>query len=122
MDDHIREQLRASDPVAMEPRPDPGELGRMRRTILAAAGGGAPVLDSWRRPVSLAAVMAVLLVVLGGVSPWVAQRFGHPAGGADGTAPRRVDATSRRQLQFVTTGGTRIIWILNDGLDEWRQR
>jgi len=101
----------------------------MRRMVLAAvadeAAGRARVV--WmRRPVLVAAmIVAIVSIGLGtGIHldlstrseqmPMSGQRSG-PAQLQPADAARA--ATPNRQLQFLTPGGTRIIWVFNQDLD-----
>jgi hypothetical protein len=92
----------------------------MRRLVVAEARARATreARLSWKRPVTIAA-MVVLLIAVGMTS-------GHRL---DSTAPapsRLIDGSSRgpgdptvrskRQLQFATPGGTRVIWVFDPDL------
>ena len=90
----------------------------MRRVIVAAALESAPVRTPWLRPFAIAAVGA-LLVVVGTMA-------GHRVIVRQAVAPVTTDPLAaidveggdgeRRQLQFATPGGTRIIWIFDQNL------
>jgi len=109
----LKRLLADGDPVAREAGSSPIEAARMRRVIVAAVVEPAaqPVAASWPRPFVMAAAVAACLAV--GVSVGLrlnpepqTQRAKSSAGaGAQG---------ERRQLQFVTTGGTRIIWTFHE--------
>ena len=95
----------------------------MRRAMLAAAAKAAPERERglWMRPLVVAAtVVAVVAVgVLAG------RRFDLPAAPQNRPAQAESSAESRgagigepnRQLQFLTPGGTRIIWVFNSDFD-----
>ena len=87
----------------------------MRRAVVAAAETQVSAAF-WPRPMFLAATVAVTIVVgvaLGAGLPQRALR--PPAAGLALSEPAasttRVD--ERRQLQFATPGGTRIIWVFD---------
>jgi hypothetical protein len=104
------------------------EAQAMRRTIVAAIGDDAPgrAASMWtRRPVLVAAAIVALISV--GIATQV--RLGltnRPEHSTTELMPETaaIDATNManvttpsRQLQFVTAGGTRIIWVFNSDLD-----
>jgi len=81
----------------------------MRRVVLAAvtADGEAPF--SWRSPLAVGAALA-LMVASGMVA---GLRLPVPVDEAGVTIPRAPDAGERRQVQFATPGGTRIVWTID---------
>ncbi len=100
----------------------------MRRVVLAAVAdetaGGAPVL--WmRRPVFVAAmIVAIVSIGLGtGIHLDLSNRSEMSMSGqaSDPAQLHPADAaraaTPNRQLQFLTPGGTRIIWVFSQDLD-----
>ena len=107
MKDEINELLRSTDPLANEAGLSAAEIRAMRHAIIAARA------DSQARawspgPFAVAATVAVTLAV--GV--FVGMRF-EPVPPPD-VQPRAIE---QRQLQFETPGGTRVVWVLNPGLD-----
>jgi hypothetical protein len=95
--------LRENDPGAE--RMDADTAARMRGTIVRVAKAAAPSPAVWRMRVALAAFACLILMI----SMFGTQR---PLDGSpEGVAP--VSGTERRQIQFATPGGTRIIWELN---------
>ena len=105
------------------------EAQAMRRVVVAAVGDAAPARASspWmRRPVLVAATIVAVISV--GIAtglhldltnrpeqPQTTQLM-HEAAPVETTAPADASAPSR-QLQFVTAGGTRIIWVFNSDLN-----
>ena len=78
-----------------------------------------PARTPWLRPFAIAAVGA-LLVVVGTMTGHRVIVGPHAGSGSDRT-PGQPSAASggggeRRQLQFATPGGTRIIWIFDQNL------
>jgi hypothetical protein len=90
----------------------------MRRVIVSAALESAPMRTPWLRPFAIAVVGAVLVVVgtMTGhrvlVGPVPAPAPSEPLSAVGGSS---ADG-DRRQLQFSTPGGTRIIWIFDQNL------
>jgi hypothetical protein len=101
----------------------------MRRVVLAgvadATGGRARVL--WmRRPVLVAAmIVAIVSIGLGtGIHLDRPNRSEQMSTSGQASEPPQLSAadaaragTPNRQLQFLTPGGTRIIWVFNQDLD-----
>jgi len=95
----------------------------MRRAMLAAAVKTAPerIRGFWMRPLVVAAT-AVAIIAVGIVAE---RRFDVPAPAENLPAPGDSNAEARtaqisepnRQLQFLTPGGTRIIWVFNSDFD-----
>ena len=98
----------------------------MRKVLIAAAAN--PVAErsgsSWMRPVFVAAT-AVAIIVVGvvvGLRPDLSKSAGPRATSPAAGQPDSISDTARagepdRQLQFLTPGGTRIIWVFNSDLD-----
>jgi hypothetical protein len=109
----LKQLLADGDPVAREAGSSPIEAASMRRVILAAVVEPAPqpVAASWPQPFVMAAAVAACLLV--GVSVGLRinpePRTAVPKPSAEAGAQG-----ARRQLQFVTTGGTRIIWTFHE--------
>lgn len=99
-------QLRDTDPAAQGGLTE-RDVQAVRRTVVAAAREPGIVPAAWPRPFAVAA-MVILMIASGVVGgrrlspnpPSVA-----PAGGSA--------SIERRQLQFATPGGTRIIWTFD---------
>ena len=119
-----RTVLREVDARIEEDRLSPEEAEAMRRVVLATASTTAPEPDggSWMRPVFVAATV-VALIAVGIVA---GRRFDLPgapeppgatqAEVSPGASARDV-VVPNRQLQFLTPGGTRIIWVFNSEFD-----
>lgn len=114
--------LKAADPL----REDSAEVGltsdeaqAIRYAMIAAIPTTVEAQPIWRRPLALA-VAAALVASATGI---VGHRFGSSSAVAP-QVPSQVQAqaqqsgagSERRQLQFSTPGGTRIIWIFDDSL------
>ena len=98
-----RQVLRENDPGVE--RMDAEAAARMRDVVVRAARAPAPLRAVWPMRFALAAFACLVLMIsiLGTQRPVdVAPEGITPAAGAE-----------RRQIQFATPGGTRIIWELN---------
>jgi hypothetical protein len=100
--------LRETDPLIREDGLLPADVARMRRAIVAAADHESATAVWWPRPLVVAATVAVTLVGGVVVGRWL------PSRDATIAAPSQSAAShDRRQLQFATPGGTRIIWVFD---------
>ena len=82
---------------------DPERARAMRRIIVAVAADAEPAPSPWPLRVAAAGVMLAFLTAGGG----------DHRGAASPSVPDPARAGERRQIQFATPGGTRIIWELN---------
>jgi hypothetical protein len=119
----LRTLLDAADPVASEPPPGEADFQRMRSAVIAAAGEPSHRLDAWR-PAWIAAAAVVIMTIGAGLNSWTRRAaLVEPHGGSPAAvSSARNEVAVRRQLQFVTAGGTRIIWIFNQQFDEGSKR
>jgi hypothetical protein len=113
----IKSLLRDADPVRHEDGLSSDDAQSIRREMLAALADAPVAVPAWRRPLTLAAAAALIFGVsgvMGHRSSWNVESSREPVfAGADDDASGSVD---RRQLQFATPGGTRIIWIFDQNL------
>jgi hypothetical protein len=118
-----RTVLREVDARSEEDRLSPEETEAMRRVVLATGSTTAPDPKgwSWMRPMFVAATVVAMIAV--GI---VARRFDlSVAPEAPSTTQAEVSpgtsaavvVVPNRQLQFLTPGGTRIIWVFNSEFD-----
>lgn len=103
--------LREGDPGA-DARLTVPQAERMRRVVVAATREVQDEPFPWYRPLA----MAALVVLMVGVGAAVGQRAEWDDVPPPGAASFADDA-ERRQLQFSTPGGTRIIWVFNSEFD-----
>jgi len=114
---HLREAVDDCESASMS---DDARLA-MRRLVVAETGASviSEARSSWKRPVAIAA-MVVLLIAFGMTS---GRRLDLTVPVAspliDRSSPGPSDPTirSKRQLQFATPGGTRVIWVFDPDLD-----
>jgi hypothetical protein len=83
-------------------RMDPERARAIRRMAVAIAADAEPMPSAWPLRVAACGVMLAFLTAAGG---------DHRSAAAPAADPAR--AGERRQIQFATPGGTRIIWELN---------
>lgn len=98
-----QQTLRENDPGLQ--RMDAHAAARMRDLVVRAAGASAPPPAVWPMRVALGAFACLVAII----SVFGTQRPIEVAPGAVEPAA----GTERRQIQFATPGGTRIIWELN---------
>lgn len=105
--------LRDGDPAVEDPGLTPVEVAAIRRRTLAAVTPE-PVFGAvWQRPLAVAVMIALTLA--GGILAGRHMRLAESAAAiAD---PVAAFEGERRQLQFATPGGTRIIWIFDSEFD-----
>ena len=112
----IGARLRAADPLVHDPAAGtmtPEEIDAMRRAIVSAARSGKAL--SWFPPLlALVATAAALVIAVVGARM---REPPHTAAGAPGATQPSESSTAaadgKRQLQFATPGGTRVIWVFD---------
>jgi len=113
----LRDLLRDADPVAHEaPLAEP-DAQQMRRAIVAAADAHGSSVVGWRRTSWATASVVIAVTVAIGISRWF-EPGDEPPDETRVNAVREAPASgareSRRQLQLITPGGTRVIWVFNE--------
>jgi hypothetical protein len=104
----LRAVLEAADPLRDEPSLSTTEARDIRRQILA--GAATPLAMTFPTALPVAALIVVMLVA--GIA--AGRRFAPAAPRpADDAAARMPGNGERRQVQFATPGGTRIIWTID---------
>jgi len=104
--------LRDADPVA-HPGDDaeglsPLDAQAMRRAMLTSIDARRTTRLLWPHPLAIAATIALTLAAGVGVGRRLPPPREAPAIAQVAAAP-----AARRQLQFATPGGTRVIWVFN---------
>jgi hypothetical protein len=99
---HWQQILRENDPGV--DRMDPETSARMRERIVRTVRGSVQAAAVWPMRVALGAFACLVLMI----SLMATQRPVTPAAEQPDVA-----GTERRQIQFATPGGTRIIWEIN---------
>jgi hypothetical protein len=100
--------LRTGDPLQGDSALSSDAARVIRRTVVAATREAAMPLWSWPRPLTVALTIAATLVlgiILGRQLP------------SRNVVPAKPPTVERRQMQFETPGGTRIIWTFSSDFD-----
>ena len=109
-------RLRAGDPLRAEPGMSPREINAMRRTVVAAAERSAQSPAWWPPMLAVVATAAAMVIAVVGAR---VREHDRPApapqrsAGASTAAADSAPTAGRRQLQFATPGGTRVIWVFD---------
>ena len=103
----LTSRLRDADPARLESGLPAEAREAMRRAVIDAAETVEPRVLQWRQPLALAA-MGVLAVA----GATAAYRFAEDRE-AHAAAVREAKAPPAQQVQFMTPGGTRIIWTID---------
>lgn len=107
---NIRALLTEADPLRSDPGLSDIDAARMRSVILSTGREAQPALVFWPSALAIAAVV-ILMVVVGGIA---GRRLpARETAVSVDIAVVPADAGERRQVQFATPGGTRIIWTLD---------
>ena len=101
--------LAGADPLTREPDLSADEALAIRRAVVAAARAPRPVREPWSGFVPIAA--AVIVTVAAGVA--VGRKLPERAALTGPAFATHASPEERRQVQFATPGGTRIIWTLD---------
>ncbi|HEY1306973.1 MAG TPA: hypothetical protein VGF24_25640 [Vicinamibacterales bacterium] len=107
----VRDRLKDADPVAMDAALCDDDVQRMRRVVMAAAARQ-PMSQAWARARWTAGVVVIVAIAIS-LNRWFEPRESPRTPPADHSISN--DASeSRRQMQFIAPGGTRVIWVFND--------
>jgi len=106
----MKERLKDADPFAEEGPLSDVDAQRMRQTIVDAASE-----RGIAHPIGSRASWAAITLAVAATAVFAVNRWREPR--VDAPVVPRSDVSqapeSRRQLQFVAPGGTRVIWIFN---------
>jgi len=105
---NLADILRDGDPAA-DCELSTMQVDAMRRTVLDAARRPDVVRTPWHQPLAMATVVALMIAV--GIMAGRRWSIGEQVRPQPDTV--RAPAEQRRQLQFSTPGGTRIIWVFD---------
>jgi len=106
----LADLMREGDPLTRDPGLSETEASAIRRRVVSEAAGQPVRRVAWRDAFAIAA--AIALVIAGGLTSGRRLRPPDAAPGAAAVAGSSRPA-ERRQLQFATPGGTRIIWTFD---------
>jgi hypothetical protein len=105
----LAEWMREGDPLSRDPGLSEAEAAATRRRIVSAAVVRPARRLVWRE--SLAIAVAVVLMIAAGVT--TGRRLPPPVVPSTAMDEASARPAVRRQLQFATPGGTRIIWTFD---------
>jgi hypothetical protein len=105
----LADLMREGDPVAHDPRLSEPEASAIRRRVVSVAAGQPARRVAWRDALAIAAAIALVIAV--GVTG--GRRLPAPSVASGAAVADSVRPAERRQLQFATPGGTRIIWTFD---------
>jgi hypothetical protein len=111
----LRDWLNEADPVANEPPLSDTDVQRMRQAIVAAADESHQwSFADWARGSWAAATVAIALTIAVGMSRWMTPtEHVHGVNADVASAANAPEPGTRRQVQLIAPGGTRVIWIFN---------
>ena len=109
LDEDLSAWLRAGDPVRGDPGLDPELATRIRQRAVAATSDSrsGTALLPLAAFAAAAALAGLLLLPHEAVAP----------GSSGPTSTQASDTSERRQIQFTTARGTRIVWTLDPDFD-----
>jgi len=103
----LADWLREGDPIARDPGLAQDESAALRRRVVQEASVRRDQRFGWREPLTLVGALALLII-----AAMVTDRRVPVPQPQRGSALQPSPA-ERRQLQFSTPGGTRIIWTFD---------
>ncbi len=104
----LRAVLEAADPLRDEPALATTDAREMRRVVLGAVEVPSPL--SFPRALPVAALIVMMIVA--GMAAGRRFTAARPQAGAEAVTSAPADG-ERRQVQFATPGGTKIIWTID---------
>jgi len=105
----LKTVLHEGDPAATDEGLSLEQVQGLRRAMLNAAQRPDVVRTPWQRPLAVAAMIALTV----GAGIFAGQRLAQAPSGRFDSPTAAAPAEGRRQLQFSTPGGTRIIWVFD---------
>ena len=105
----LADWMREGDPLPRDPGLSDDDSAALRRRVVQEASGGRTRRLGWREPLTLVGALALLLIA----AVVTDRRVPAPPAQAVRSAAQPDRAAERRQLQFSTPGGTRIIWTFD---------
>jgi hypothetical protein len=110
----LRDWLNEADPIANEPPLSDADVQRMWQAVMSAESSRQSSFVDWARGSWATATVVVALTIAAGMTRWFTPL--PVAGGVDTRAPAESGLSgpaSRRQVQLIAPGGTRVIWVFN---------
>ena len=104
----LADLLRDGDPLTGDPGLSESEAAAIRRRVVSEASGRAARRVAWGDALAIGTAAAVMIAI--GIT---GGRRLPPTSVASVTGADPARPSERRQLQFATPGGTRIIWTFD---------
>jgi hypothetical protein len=111
----VGSRLRDADPLAHEGSLSPADAQAIRHQMVATAAEADTRLTAWQ-PTLIAVAVVVTLAATASLARWrsgPSRPSASPDGGLTASDPLAGQSPVRRQLQFATPGGTRVIWVFD---------
>jgi hypothetical protein len=105
----LAELMREGDPLTRDPGLSEAEASAIRRRVVSEAAGQPVGRVAWRDALAIAAAVGLTIAV--GITS--GRRLPSPSHASGATDIELGPPAERRQLQFATPGGTRIIWTFD---------
>jgi hypothetical protein len=113
---NLADILREGDPAA-DSELSPMQVNAMRRVVLDATRRRSNLIDvartPWHQPLAMATMVALMIAAGIITGRRLAIDDAEAPGGPGNDTVRTAPADQKRQLQFSTPGGTRIIWVFD---------
>jgi len=109
---NLADILREGDPSA-DSELSPMQVNAMRRVVLDAARRPDVVRTPWRQPLAMATMVALMIAAGIMTGRRLAIDDADVSGVSGAATVRTAPVEQKRQLQFSTPGGTRIIWVFD---------
>jgi hypothetical protein len=106
---NLRTLLEDADPLRAEPVLPMMDAREIRRTML----GAVETMRARFFPRALPVAALVVVMLVAGAAAGRRLSIREPLRTADGAGGATTDGGERRQVQFATPGGTRIIWTID---------
>ena len=106
---NLRTLLEQSDPLRDEPALSTMDAREIRRTML----GAIETISAGFFPRALPVAALVVVMIMAGAAAGRRLAVDTPVQTSNGAAGAPAGSVERRQVQFATPGGTRIIWTID---------
>jgi len=109
----LRDWLRDGDPVASEPPLSEMDRRRMRQAIVTVGETQQSPFADWVRGSWGVATVVIGLTIAVGTTRWFTPGPDVRQAHVDAPSVAVPEHVTRRQVQLIAPGGTRVIWIFN---------
>ena len=109
----LRDWLKNADPVVNEPSLSDTDAQRMRRLIVAAGESRESSFVEWTRGSWAVATVVIAVTISLSMSRWMRPAEDGIRNATTAAADVAPETATRRQVQLIAPGGTRVIWVFN---------